>query len=84
MTFTNYELFDYKKFVFYTVITNIFHLDRVSLQTKIIENSDVLASIRDIPNINIFLESFYSGNYKKFFEVFCNYMLIDKFIIFII
>jgi len=70
MTFTNYELFDYKTFVFYTVITNIFHLDRVTLHNKIIENSDVVACIRDIPNINAFLESFYTGNYKKFFEVF--------------
>lgn len=72
MTFTNYELFDYKKFVFYTVITNIFHLDRVTLHNKIIENSDVLACIRDIPNLSEFLESFYTGNYRKFFEVFSN------------
>jgi len=68
MTFTSYELFDFKKYVFYTVITNIINVDRVTLFSKIIENSEVSAVIRDIPNLNNFLESFYQGNYRLFFE----------------
>ena len=70
MTFTNYELFDYKTFVFYTCITNIITVDRVTLKNRIIDNSDVLNCIREIPNLQAFLESFYKGNYGVFFEQF--------------
>ncbi len=70
MTFTNYELFDYKTFVFYTCLTNIISVDRVTLKTKIIDNSDVIACIREIPNLQNFLESFYDGNYQVFFREF--------------
>lgn len=70
MTFTNYELFDYKTFVFYTALTNIITIDRVQLKNKVIDNSDVVACIRDIPHLQDFLESYYNGNYKKFFQEF--------------
>lgn len=76
MTFTNYELFDYKTFVFYTCITNIITVDRVTLKNKIIDNSDVLTCIREIPNLQNFLESFYNGNYRVFFEEF--YIVIQR------
>ena len=71
MTFTNYELFDYKTFVFYTCITNIITVDRVTLKNKIIDNSDVVSCIREIPNLQSFMESFYNGNYRTFFREFC-------------
>lgn len=70
MTFTNYELFDYKTFVFYTCITNIITVDRVTLKNRIIDNSDVVTCIREIPNLQVFLESFYNGDYKAFFNEF--------------
>jgi 26S proteasome regulatory subunit N7 len=70
MTFTNYELFDYKTFVFYTCITNIITVDRVTLKNRIIDNSDVVSCIREIPNLQNFLESFYNGNYQVFFYEF--------------
>lgn len=70
MTFTNYELFDYKTFVFYTCITNIITVDRVKLKSRIIDNSDVLSCIREIPNLQTFLESFYNGQYQVFFSEF--------------
>ena len=72
MTFTNYELFDYKTFVFYTCVTNIITVDRVTLKNRIIDNSDVLTCIREIPNLLSFLESFYSGNYRVFFQEFAH------------
>jgi len=34
-TFTTYELFPYDTFVFYTVLTGIMSLDRVSLKQKV-------------------------------------------------
>ena len=70
MTFTTYELFDYKTFVFYTSICNIISVDRLTLKNKIIDNSDVVSCIKDIPHLENFLEYYYSGQYAKFFEVF--------------
>lgn len=54
MTFTSYELFDFKTFVFYTAITNIITVDRKSLKERIIDNSDVLSCINDIPHLQNF------------------------------
>lgn len=66
MTFTSYELFDYKTFVFYTAITNIITLDRTTLKKRVIDNSDVVSCINDIPHLEKFLNSFYEGRYKEF------------------
>jgi 26S proteasome regulatory subunit N7 len=76
MTFVNYELFSYKDFVFYTAITNIITVDRVTLKNRVIDNSDVVSCIKDIPHLKEFLESFYTGNYKKFFVEF--YHIIER------
>lgn len=70
MTFTSYELFEYKEFVFYTAMCNIVTVDRNTLKNRIIDNSDVVACINDIPYLETFLESYYSGKYATFFEVF--------------
>ena len=50
MTFTSYELFDFKTFIFYTAIINIISVDRKDLKEKIIDNSDVLSCINEIPH----------------------------------
>lgn len=70
MTFTTYELFDYKTFVFYTSICNIISVDRNTLKTRIIDNSDVVACIKDIPHLEEFLEYYYTGQYALFLSVF--------------
>ena len=68
MTFTSYELFDFKTFVFYTAVINIISVDRKTLKEKIIDNSDVLSCINDIPHLQKFLNSFYDGQYAEFFK----------------
>ena len=68
MTFTSYELFDFKTFVFYTAVINIISVDRKTLKEKIIDNSDVLSCINDIPHLRSFLNTFYDGEYEKFFK----------------
>ena len=68
MTFTSYELFDFKTFVFYTAVINIISVDRKTLKEKIIDNSDVLSCINDIPHLQAFLNTFYDGEYEKFFK----------------
>ena len=68
MTFTSYELFDFKTFVFYTAVINIISVDRKTLKEKIIDNSDVLSCINDIPHLQKFLNTFYDGEYSEFFK----------------
>ena len=68
MTFTSYELFDFKTFVFYTAVINIISVDRKTLKEKIIDNSDVLSCINDIPHLQKFLNTFYDGEYAEFFK----------------
>ncbi len=70
MTFTSYELFDYKEFVFYTSLCNIITVDRNTLKSRIIDNPDVVACIKDIPYLEIFLDSYYNGQYETFFDYF--------------
>jgi 26S proteasome regulatory subunit N7 len=69
-TFTCVELMDYKQFVFYTVITGMVTADRKTIKKDVIHSPDILAVIRDIPNLKIFLESFFNCDYKTFFESF--------------
>ena len=64
MTFTSYELFDYKTFVFYTAVTNIITVDRNTLKNRVIDNSDVVSCINEIPHF------FYEGNYNEFLKEF--------------
>lgn len=70
MTFTSYELFDYKDFVFYTSLCNIITVDRNTLKSRIIDNPDVVSCIKDIPYLEVFLESYYKGQYETFFDYF--------------
>lgn len=69
-TFTCTELMDYKTFVFYAVITSIVTMDRKTIRKEVVHSPDVLAVIREIPNLKLFLDSFYNCEYKVFFEMF--------------
>eukprot|EP01096_Ripella_sp_DP13-Kostka_P014278 TRINITY_DN63_c0_g1_i1.p1 TRINITY_DN63_c0_g1~~TRINITY_DN63_c0_g1_i1.p1 ORF type:complete len:386 (-),score=214.52 TRINITY_DN63_c0_g1_i1:331-1488(-) len=66
-TFTSYELFDYKTFIFYTVVMGCVSLDRTKIKTKVINSPEVVSVARDDPVLNTFLNSFYNSNYKEFF-----------------
>ena len=70
MTFTSYELFDYKTFVFYTAVTNIITVDRNTLKNRVIDNSDVVSCVNEIPHLENFLNTFYEGNYNEFLKEF--------------
>jgi 26S proteasome regulatory subunit N7 len=69
-TFTCTELMDYKTFVFYAVITAMVTQDRKTIRKEVVHSPDVLAVIREIPNLRTFLEAFYNCEYKVFFEQF--------------
>ncbi|KAJ0972385.1 hypothetical protein J5N97_020344 [Dioscorea zingiberensis] len=69
-TFTTYELFPYDTFIFYTVLTGIISLDRVSLKQKVVDAPEILAVIGKIPYLSEFLNSLYQCQYKSFFSAF--------------
>ncbi|CAL9036884.1 unnamed protein product [Musa banksii] len=72
-TFTTYELFSYDTFVFYTVLTSIISLDRVSLKQKVVDAPEILTVIGKIPHLSEFLNSLYDCQYKSFFSAFCKW-----------
>jgi 26S proteasome regulatory subunit N7 len=66
-TFSSFEIFDFEQYIFYTVISSMLTLDRVSLKEKVIDSSEVLSVINKIPHLQTFLNAFYNGDYKTFF-----------------
>jgi len=66
-TFTCYALFDYNTFIFYTVLTSLVSLDRVTLRDKVIKSPEVFSVIGDIPNLKTLLFSLYECQYQQFF-----------------
>ncbi|XP_073007310.1 26S proteasome non-ATPase regulatory subunit 6 [Typha latifolia] len=69
-TFTTYELFSYETFIFYTVLTSVISLDRVSLKQKVVDAPEILAVIGKVPYLSDFLNSLYGCQYKSFFSAF--------------
>ncbi|KAL6576363.1 proteasome regulatory particle subunit [Orobanche hederae] len=69
-TFTTYELFPYDTFIFYTGLTSIISLDRVSLKQKVVDAPEILTVIGKIPYLSDFLNSLYECQYKSFFGAF--------------
>ncbi|KAL9262163.1 26S proteasome non-ATPase regulatory subunit 6-like protein [Drosera capensis] len=69
-TFTTYDLFSYDTFIFYTVLTSIISLDRVSLKQKVVDAPEILTVIGKIPFLSEFLNSLYDCRYKEFFSAF--------------
>ncbi|KAH9608501.1 hypothetical protein KSS87_012357 [Heliosperma pusillum] len=69
-TFTTYELFTYDTFIFYTVLTSIISLDRVSLKQKVVDAPEILTVIGKIPFLSEFMNSLYDCQYKSFFTAF--------------
>ncbi|KAF5935102.1 hypothetical protein HYC85_026231 [Camellia sinensis] len=63
-TFTTYELFPYDNFIFYTVLTSIISLDRVSLKQKVVNAPEIFTVIGKIPHLLGFLNSLYDYQYN--------------------
>jgi hypothetical protein len=63
------ELFSYETCIFYTVLTAIPTLDRVSLKEKVVDAPEILTVIDTIPNLSTFLNALYECRYADFFKV---------------
>lgn len=68
-TFSATELFDYKKFVFYTVITSLVSVDRPTLKEKVADAPEILTVVLENEKLNTFLSSLIECNYKKYTAV---------------
>mmetsp|Transcript_83183 Transcript_83183/g.231492 ORF Transcript_83183/g.231492 Transcript_83183/m.231492 type:complete len:410 (-) Transcript_83183:93-1322(-) len=66
-TFNSYEMYTYKQFVWYTVLTSLKALDRVELKRKVVDSSEILSVILELPHVPEFLNAFYEGRYADFF-----------------
>ncbi|GAB4845742.1 proteasome regulatory particle subunit [Ancistrocladus abbreviatus] len=65
-TFTTYELFPYDTFIFYTVLSSIVSLDRVSLKQKVVDAPEILTVIGKISCLSEFLNSLCIVNTSHF------------------
>jgi len=69
-TFTSSELFSYERCIFYTVVTALVTLDRVSLKEKVVDAPEILTVIDNVPHLKNFLTALYECDYKTFFKAF--------------
>lgn len=65
-TFSATELFGYKKFVFFTVITSLVSVDRPTLKEKVAEAPEVLTVVLEDEKLNGFLSALIDCDYKKY------------------
>lgn len=65
-TFSATELYDYKRFVFYTVITALVSVDRPTLKDKVAEAPEILSVILEEPTICTFMNSLVQCDYKSY------------------
>jgi 26S proteasome regulatory subunit N7 len=67
-TFTSYELFSYNRFVLFTVLMAIVAMDRSVIRKQVVKAPEILAVIKNIPNLELFLNSFFNCQYDNFFR----------------
>lgn len=67
-TFTCYELMDYTQFVHYTVVAAIISLKRNELGKKIVEGSEIIENLFQLPLTKRYLDSLYEFHYADFFK----------------
>lgn len=65
-TFSATELFDYKTFVLYTVITTLVSVDRPTLCNKVANSPEILTVILETPTVNTFLKALVDCNYREY------------------
>eukprot|EP00824_Muranothrix_gubernata_P015395 TRINITY_DN32010_c0_g1_i1.p1 TRINITY_DN32010_c0_g1~~TRINITY_DN32010_c0_g1_i1.p1 ORF type:complete len:528 (+),score=84.67 TRINITY_DN32010_c0_g1_i1:166-1584(+) len=67
-TFTSYELITYNQFIFVTVVMCLVSLDRGTMRAKVIHAPEVLASLRELPDVKNLLYSLFECKYDAFFH----------------
>jgi 26S proteasome regulatory subunit N7 len=75
-TFNSPEVVSFNELVFYTISTSMVSLERSEIRKKVIHSPDILSVIKELPELKVFLDSFYKCDYKTFFFTFVK--IIDK------
>lgn len=65
-TFSATELFEYKTFVFYTVITALVSVDRPTLRDKVANSPEILTVVLETPIVNDFLKALVNCDYRAY------------------
>lgn len=66
-TFNSPDIISYQRIVKYTILTSIISIGRSEMKKKIIHNSEVLSTIRELPAIKGLLDAYSKCDYKGFF-----------------
>lgn len=75
-TFSASELFNYKKFIFYTVITSMVSVDRPTLKDKVADAPEILSVVLEDSMLNDFLSALIQCDYRKYTSTFPD--ILDK------
>ncbi|KAI8981668.1 26S proteasome subunit RPN7-domain-containing protein [Mycotypha africana] len=67
-TFTSTEIFSYQDFVKYAVLTSLISMKRVDIKKRVLDASEILEVISDIPHLEDLMASLYNGKYAQFFR----------------
>jgi len=67
-TFTSYELMDYNKFVWYTVVVCMLALPRNELREKVLKGAEIQEVLHSSPELKAYLTALYECQYKEFFQ----------------
>lgn len=77
-SFTATEVIDFEKLIFYIVLVNIIHLDRVNLKKKVINSPEILQIIETIPNLSPLVNKLYECNYNEYFKALVEVMALIR------
>lgn len=67
-TFTAFEIIDFDTYIFYTIVTSMVAVDRVSLKKKVIDSPEILSVSQKLGVVETFLRSYYDGDYRTYFQ----------------
>lgn len=73
-TFTAVELISFDRLILYTIVSSIVSIDRKTIKSKLLSSPDILKIALQPENEFLleFIESFYNGEYRQFFEKLIN------------
>eukprot|EP00467_Chlorarachnion_reptans_P015634 CAMPEP_0114515494 /NCGR_PEP_ID=MMETSP0109-20121206/16770_1 /TAXON_ID=29199 /ORGANISM="Chlorarachnion reptans, Strain CCCM449" /LENGTH=399 /DNA_ID=CAMNT_0001695711 /DNA_START=78 /DNA_END=1278 /DNA_ORIENTATION=- len=81
-TFTCTAMYSYETMVFYTVITSMISLDRISLRKKVVRSPEILQVVQEMPDAQKLIQSLNKCNYDDLFKVLvpiCNTLKKDRY-----
>ncbi|GAB5367757.1 hypothetical protein AAMO2058_001258600 [Amorphochlora amoebiformis] len=68
-TFTCTAMYPYERLIFYTVVSSIISLDRISLRKKVVRSPEILQVTEDMPKVKQLIQSLHTCKYNELFAV---------------